>query len=303
MKIAILSNGPGNYSTKRLKEEALKRGHEVTIVKYRDCYASIEQNNPTVSYKGQDLVNFDAIIPRIASNMTRYGTAIVRQLEMQGVYSVSSSIAISRSRDKLRSMQLLAKSGVGIPKTVVSRNTTDIDVLLEQLGDMPVIIKLARGTHGNGVVLAETKKAAKSVLQAFYLSNDDGTNILLQEFIKESAGTDIRAFVVGSRVVASMKRQSLDDDFRSNLHKGAEGTIIKLTDEEKKIAVKAAKAMGLNIAGVDMMRSNRGPLILEVNASPGFGIEKITGRDVAGAIIEYVESNARRTNRKDKVGA
>lgn len=303
MKIAILSNGPGNYSTKRLKQEAVKRGHEVTIIKYRDCYASIEQNNPTVSYKGEDLANFDAIIPRISSNMTRYGTAIVRQLEMQGVYSVSSSIAISRSRDKLRSMQLLAKSGVGIPKTVVSRNTTDIDVLLEQLGDMPVIIKLARGTHGNGVVLAETKKAAKSVLQAFYLTNDDGTNILLQEFIKESAGTDIRAFVVGSRVVASMKRQSLDDDFRSNLHKGAEGTIVKLTDEEKKMAVKAAKAMGLNIAGVDMMRSNRGPLILEVNASPGFRIEIVTGRDVAGAIIEYVELNAKRTNRKDKVGA
>lgn len=303
MKIAILSNGPGNYSTKRLKEEALRRGHEVKIVKYRDCYASIEQNNPTVSYRGEDLGKFDAIIPRIASNMTRYGTAIVRQLEMQGIYSCSSSIAINRSRDKLRSMQLLAKSGVGIPKTVVSRNTTDIDVLLEQLGDMPVIIKLARGTHGNGVVLAETKKAAKSVLQAFYLTNDDGTNILLQEFIKESAGTDIRAFVVGSRVVASMKRQSLDDDFRSNLHKGAEGTTIKLTDEEKKIAVKAAKAMGLNIAGVDMMRSNRGPLILEVNASPGFGIEKVTGRDVASAIIEYVEINAKRTNRKDKVGA
>lgn len=303
MKIAILSNGPGNYSTKRIKQEAVKRGHEVTIIKYRDCYASIEQNNPTVSYKGEDLANFDAIIPRISSNMTRYGTAIVRQLEMQGVYSVSSSIAISRSRDKLRSMQLLAKSGVGIPKTVVSRNTTDIDVLLEQLGDMPVIIKLARGTHGNGVVLAETKKAAKSVLQAFYLTNDDGTNILLQEFIKESAGTDIRAFVVGSRVVASMKRQSLDDDFRSNLHKGAEGTIVKLTDEEKKMAVKAAKAMGLNIAGVDMMRSNRGPLILEVNASPGFRIEIVTGRDVAGAIIEYVELNAKRTNRKDKVGA
>lgn len=303
MKIAILSNGNGNYSTKRLVEEAKKRGHEVRVIKYRDCYASIEQNNPTVSYRGEDLVHFDAIIPRIASNMTRYGTAIVRQLEMQGIYSVSSSIAINRSRDKLRSMQLLAKSGVGIPKTVVSRNTTDIDVLLEQLGDMPVIIKLARGTHGNGVVLAETKKAAKSVLQAFYLTNDDGTNILLQEFIKESAGTDIRAFVVGSRVVASMKRQSLDDDFRSNLHKGAEGTVIKLTDEEKKVAVKAAKAMGLNIAGVDMMRSNRGPLILEVNASPGFGIEKITGRNVAGAIIEYAELNAKRTNRKDKVGA
>lgn len=303
MKIAILSNGPGNYSTRRIKEEAVKRGHDVTVVKYKECYASIEQNNPTVSYKGKDLARFDVIIPRIALYMTRYGTAIVRQLEMQGCYTVSSSIAISRSRDKLRSMQLLAKSGIGIPKTVVSRNTTDIDDLLDQVGGTPVIIKLASGTHGNGVVLAETKKAAKSVLQAFYLTNDDGTNILLQEFIKESAGTDIRAFVVGSRVVASMKRQSLDDDFRSNLHKGGEGTVVKLTDEEKKAAIKAAKAMGLNIAGVDLMRSDRGPLILEVNASPGFGIEKVTGRNVAGAIIDYVELNAKRRNKKDKVGA
>lgn len=303
MKIAILSNGPGNYSTKRLKEIALKRGHEVEVIKYRDCYASIEQNNPTVSYRGEDLGKFDAIIPRIASGMTRYGTAIVRQLEMQGVYTISSSLAINRSRDKLRSMQVLAKAGVGIPKTVVSRNSTDIDDLLEKLGGTPVIIKLARGTHGNGVVLAESKKAAKSVLQAFYLSNEDGTNILLQEFIKESAGTDIRALVVGGRVVASMKRQSLDDDFRSNLHKGGEGTSIKLTEEERKMAVKAARAMGLNVAGVDMMRSDRGPLVLEVNASPGFGIEKVTGRDVATAIIEYVEQNAKRRPRKDKVGA
>jgi ribosomal protein S6--L-glutamate ligase len=303
MRIAILSNGPGNYSTRRLKEVAKKRGHEVRVIKYRDCYASIEQNVPTISYKGEDLNNFDAIIPRIASNMTRYGSAILRQLEMQGVYSISSSIAISRSRDKLRSLQLLAKAGVGIPKTVVSRNTTDIDNLLDRLGGMPVIIKLARGTHGNGVVLAETKKAAKSVLQAFYLTNDDGTNILLQEFVKESAGTDIRAFVVGGRVIASMKRQSLDDDFRSNLHKGGEGKIVKLTEEERKMAVKAAKTMGLNVAGVDMMRSERGPLILEVNASPGFGIEKVTGRDVATPIIEYVEMNAKRRNKKDKVGA
>lgn len=303
MKIAILSNGNGNYSTKRLVEEAKNRGHEVKVIKYRDCYASIEQNNPTVSYRGEDLGKYDAIIPRIASNMTRYGTAIVRQLEMQGIYTTSSSIAISRSRDKLRSMQLLAKAGVGIPKTVVSRNSADIDNLLDKLGGMPVIIKLARGTHGNGVVLAETKKAAKSVLQAFYLTNEDGTNILLQEFVKESAGTDIRAFVVGGRVVASMKRQSLDDDFRSNLHKGGEGKVIKLTDEERKMAIKAAKAMGLNVAGVDMMRSDRGPLILEVNASPGFGIEKVTGRDVATPIIEYVEQNAKRRNKKDKVGA
>ncbi len=303
MKIAILSNGNGNYSTKRLKEEALKRGHDVRIIKYRDCYASIERSNPTVSYRGEDLGSFDAIIPRIASNMTRYGTAIVRQLEMQGIYTVSSSIAISRSRDKLRTLQLLAKAGVGIPKTVVSRNSTDIDDLLEKLGGTPVIIKLARGTHGNGVVLAESKKAAKSVLQAFYLSNEDGTNILLQEYIEESAGTDIRAFIVGGRVVASMKRQSLDDDFRSNLHKGGEGTTVKLTEEERKMAIKAAKAMGLNVAGVDLMRSARGPLILEVNASPGFGVEKVTGRDVASKIIEYVEINAKRKNRKDKVGA
>jgi len=303
MNIAILSNGPGNYSTKRLKEVAKARGHKVRVIKYRECYASIEQSNPTVSYRGEDLSGYDAVIPRIASNMTRYGTAIVRQLEMQGVYTISGSLAINRSRDKLRSLQLLAKAGVGIPKTVVSRNSTDIDNLLEKLGGMPVIIKLARGTHGNGVVLAETKKAAKSVLQAFYLTNEDGTNVLLQEFIKESAGTDIRALVVGGRVVASMKRQSLDDDFRSNLHKGGEGKTIKLTEEERKMAIKAAKAMGLNVAGVDLMRSERGPLVLEVNASPGFGIEKVTGRDVATPIIEYIELNAKRRNKKDKVGA
>lgn len=303
MRIAILSNGPGNYSTKRLKQIALERGHDVEVIKYRECYASIEQNNPTVSYRGDDLAHFDAVIPRIAANMTRYGTAIVRQLEMQGVYTISGSLAISRSRDKLRSMQLLAKAGVGVPKTVFSRNSTDIDDLIEKLGGTPVIIKLARGTHGNGVVLAETKKAAKSVLQAFYLSNEDGTNILIQEFVEESAGVDIRAFVVGGRVVASMKRQSLDDDFRSNLHKGGEGTIVKLTEEERKMAIKAAKAMGLNVAGVDMMRSKRGPLVLEVNASPGFGIEKVAGRDVATPIIEYIERNAKRRNKKDKVGA
>lgn len=303
MKIAILSNGNANYSTKRLVEEAKARGHDVKVIKYRDCYASIEQDNPTVSYRGEDLGQFDAIIPRIASYMTRYGSAIVRQLEMQGVYTVSSSLAISRSRDKLRSMQLLAKAGVGIPKTVFSRNSVDIDSLIEKAGGTPVIIKLARGTHGNGVVLAETKKAAKSVLQAFYLTNEDGTNIMLQEFVEESAGTDIRAFVVGGRVIASMKRQSLDDDFRSNLHKGGEGTVVKLTEQETKMAIKAAKAMGLNIAGVDLMRSKRGPLVLEVNASPGFGIEKVTGRNVAGPIIEYVEQNAKRGSKKDKVGA
>lgn len=303
MRIAILSNGNGNYSTKRLRDVAVSRGHEVKIIKYRDCYASIEKNNPQVSYRGEDLARYDVIVPRIASYMTRYGTAIVRQLEMQGVYSLSSSIAINRSRDKLRSLQLLSKSGVGIPKTVFSRNSTDIDNLLEKIGGTPVIIKLARGTHGNGVVLAETKKAAKSVLQAFYLSNEDGTNVLLQEYVAESAGTDIRALVVGSRVVASMQRQSLDDDFRSNLHKGGSGSVVKLTEEERKMCIKAAKAMGLTVAGVDFMRSERGPLILEVNASPGFGIEKITGRDVATPIIEYIEQNAKRRPKKDRIGA
>lgn len=303
MNIIILSNGPGNYTTKRLKEEAKKRGHNVRVVRHKECYASIEKNNPSVSYQGEDLRSVDAIIPRIGSSMTRYGTAIVRQFEMQGVYTTASSIAIVRSRDKLRSMQLFARSGVDIPKTVFSRNTLDIDDLLEQIGGTPVIIKLARGTHGNGVVLAETKKAAKSVLQALYLHNEDGTNILLQEFVSESAGEDIRAFVVGGRIVASMKRQSLDDDFRSNLHQGGEGTTVKLTDEEKKVAIKAAKSMGLAICGVDMMRSSRGPLVLEVNSSPGLGIEKVTGRNVASKIIEYIEINAKRRNKKDKVGA
>ncbi len=304
MKIAILSNGPGNYSTKRLKEEALARGHDVEVIKYKDCYAAIEQSNPVVHYRGEKLEGFDVVIPRIASYMTRYGAAIVRQFEMQGVFTTTSSIALVRSRDKLRSMQLLARAGVGIPKTVFSRGvTTDLDDLIDGLGGSPVIIKLARGTHGNGVVLAETKKAAKSVLQAFYVMDDDGTNIMLQEFIKESAGEDIRAFIVNGKVVASMKRQSLDDDFRSNLHQGGEGKAVKLTEEERKTAQKAARAMGLSICGVDMMRSDKGPLVLEVNASPGFAIEKVTGRNVANHIMDYVEQNANRKRRRDRVGA
>ncbi len=303
MKIAILSNGNANYSTKRLVEEAVKRGHEVNVIKYKHCHAAIEQSNPVVRYRGKVLTGYDAVIPRIATNMTRYGTAIVRQFEMQGVYTTTSSISIVRSRDKLRSIQLLARSGVGIPKTVFTRSINDIDDQIDDMGGYPVIIKLARGTHGNGVVLAETKKAAKSVMQAFYVMDDDGTNILLQEFVKESAGEDIRAFVVGGKVVASMKRQSLDDDFRSNIHQGGEGTVVKLSDEERKTVQKAAKAMGLSICGVDIMRSARGPLVLEVNSSPGFAIETVTGRNVAEKIIEYVEQNAKRQPRKDRVGA
>lgn len=300
MKIAILSKGSANYTTKRLKEEALARGHDVQVINYAKCYVTLESGSPVVRYKGRDLRDFDAIIPRIATNLTKYGTSIVRQFEMQGSFTTAKSIAIVRSRDKLRSMQLLARAGVGIPKTVFARETADLDDVIEQAGGTPLIIKVARGTHGNGVVLAETKKAAQAVMQAFYV---EGVSFLVQEFIKESAGEDIRAIVVGGKVVASMKRQSLDDDFRSNIHQGGEGTVVKLTQEERKTAQKAAKAMGLPICGVDMMRSDHGPLVLEVNASPGTHIEKVTGRNVAGKIIEYVEQNAKGKRRRDRVGA
>lgn len=300
MKIAILSKGNANYSTKRLKEEAIARGHDVKVINYAKCYLAIEGSKPVVRYKGRDLSDFDAIIPRIASSLTKYGTSVVRQFESQGSFTTSSSIAIVRSRDKLRSTQLLARTGVGIPKTVFARETADLDDVIAQAGGTPLIIKVARGTHGKGVVLAETKKAAQAVMQAFYV---EGVSFLVQEFIKESAGTDIRALVVGGRVVASMQRQSLDDDFRSNIHQGGEGTPIKLTDQERRTAIKAAKAMGLPICGVDMMRSEHGPLVLEVNPSPGFAIEKVTGRNVAGKIIEYVEQNAKGKRKKDKVGA
>lgn len=306
MNIVILSKGPGNYSTKRLKEEAIKRGHEVRVVNYTRCEARIEQNNPVVSYNGENLQGIDAIIPRIASSYTRYGSAIVRQFEMQGVFTTTSSISIVRSRDKLRATQLLARAGIGIPKTIFSRgrlNPEEIDRLVEELNGPPIIIKLARGTHGRGVVLAETRKAARSVLQGFYIMEEEGTNILLQEYIEEAEGADIRAFVIAGRVVASMKRQGVEGEFRSNIHQGGTGSSIKLTDEERKIAIRAAKAMGLAICGVDLVRSKRGPLVLEVNPSPGFAIEQVTGRNIAEKIIEYVELNAKRRQRKDRVGA
>ena len=301
MKIAILSAGPDNISTKRLVEEARTRGHEVRVINHKKCYMTMERSHPVVRYEGEDLDDIDVIIPRIGSSVTKYGTAVVRQFEMQGVFSTASSLAINRSRDKLRSIQILARSSVGIPKTVFSRETAEVDDLIQQAGGAPLIIKVARGTHGNGVVLAETQKAAQAVMQAFYV---EGVNFLVQEFIKESAGTDIRAFVVNGKVVASMKRQSLDDDFRSNLHQGGRGTPVKLTDEERKTAQKAAKAMGLPICGVDMMRSERGPLVLEVNSSPGLGgIETVTSRNVAEKIIEYVEQNARGKRKRDRIGA
>lgn len=301
MKIAILSKGGANYTTRRLKEEAIKRGHEVRVISYTKCYVTVEKNNPVVRYNGKVLAEFDAVIPRIAQSYTKYGTAIVRQFEMQGVFTTATSIAINRSRDKLRSYQLLARAGVDIPKTLIARETAAFDDLIEQAGGTPLIIKVARGTHGNGVVLAETPKAAKAVMQAFYV---EGVNFLVQEFVKESAGTDIRALVVGNKVVASILRQNLDEDFRSNTHQGGVGKAVKLTDEERHVAIKAAKAMGLPVCGVDMLRSERGPLVIEVNSSASIKTpEAVTGRNVAEKIIEYLELNAKRTSKKDRIGA
>jgi ribosomal protein S6--L-glutamate ligase len=301
LKIAILSKGPGNYTTKRLKEEAEKRGHEVKVINYAKCYMTIERGNPVVYYKGKILDDFDAVIPRIAQSYTKYGCAVVRQFEMRDVYTTAKSIAINRSRDKLRAYQLLARAGVGIPKTVFARETADFDSVIEKAGGAPLIVKVARGTHGNGVVLAETTKAAKAVMQAFYV---EGVTFLVQEFIKESAGEDVRAIVVGSRVVSSMQRQSLDDDFRSNTHQGGVGKIVKLTPEEERTAIRAARAMGLPVCAVDMMRSERGPLVLEVNSSGSIKTpELLTKRNVAEKIIEYIEQNAKQRQRKDRVGA
>lgn len=301
MRIAILSKGSANYTTTRLKEVAKARGHEVYVINYAKCYVAIEKDRPVVKYKGETLDNFDAVIPRIAQSYTKYGTAMLRQFEAQGSFTTAGSLAINRSRDKLRAYQVLARAGVSIPKTVFARETANFDDVIELAGGTPLIIKVARGTHGNGVVLAETKKAAQAVMQAFYV---EGVNFLVQEFIEESAGTDIRALVVGGRVVASVMRQSLDDDFRSNTHQGGVGKIVKLSVEERKLAIKAAKAMGLPICGVDIMRSENGPVVLEVNSSASLKTpEKITNRDVATKIIEYIEQNAKRRNKKDKVGA
>lgn len=300
MNIVILSKVPKNYPNRRLTEEASARGHAVQVIDYTKCYITVEKGSPVVSYAGQPLTNIDVIIPRIGAHLTGYGSSIVRQFETQNVQTLTSSISLVRSRDKLRSVQLLAKAGVDIPKTVVAFDATDSEDVLDQVGGAPVIIKVARGTGGHGVVLAETKKAAKAVMQAFYV---EGVSFIIQEYITESAGTDIRAFVVDGKVVASMQRQSLDGDFRSNLHQGGEGTSVKLTNEERKTVLKATRAIGMPVAGVDLMRSKRGPLILEVNASPGFDIERITDKNVAAKVIDYAEKIAKKGRKKDKVGA
>lgn len=299
MKILIL--GGASYTNKRLREAAKERGHICHIKSYKNCYLSVESGQTKIFYKGKELIGYDAVIPRIAQSYTKYGTAVLRQFEMQGTYVAASSLAINRSRNKLRSMQLLAKANIGIPKTIIANSDVETDEILDAFGKGPYIIKTTRGTHGKGVVLAETKKAAKAVMQAFYVEN---VNFMVQEFVEESAGTDIRVLVIGGRIYASIERKSLDDEFRSNTHLGGEGKKIKLSEEEKRVAKKAAKVMGLPICGVDMMRSSRGPLILEVNSSASIMTpEKITGKDIATKIIKYVENNAKRGQKKDRVGA
>lgn len=291
MKIGLLSRNANLYSTNRLKEAAEERGHEVRVIDYLRCVMDITSHKPAIRYAGQELEGYDAIIPRIGATHTFYGTAVVRQFEMMSVFPTNESQGISRSRDKLRSLQLLSRNGIGLPVTGIAHSTKDIDGLIELVGGAPLIVKLIEGTQGVGVVLAETKKAAESVIAAFRQLD---ANILVQEFIKEAKGADIRAFVIGGRVVASMRRQGAPGEFRSNLHQGGYAEKIKLTPEERSTAVRAAKTMGLNVCGVDLLRSNHGPVVMEVNSSPGLeGIENTTGIDVAGKVIEFIEKNAR----------
>jgi ribosomal protein S6--L-glutamate ligase len=299
MKIAVLSRNKKLYSTSRLVEAAESRGHDGSVIDVLRCYMNITSLKPTIHFRGEVLEGFDAVIPRIGASVTFYGTAVLRQFEMMNVFPLNESVAITRSRDKLRSAQLLARKGIGMPVTGFAHNPDDIQDLLEQVGGSPVVIKLLEGTQGIGVVLAETKKAAESVIQAFMGLK---ANIMVQEFIKEAGGADIRCFVVGGKVVAAMKRQGPTGEFRSNLHRGGSASLVKLTPGERATAVRAAKIMGLEVCGVDLLRSNHGPVVMEVNSSPGLeGIEGASGKDVAGVIIDYMEKRvtevAHRTSR------
>jgi len=291
MKIVILSRNRRLYSTAHLIAAAQARGHEVLVLDPLRCYMNITSLKPSVHYKGEAIENVDAVIPRIGASITFYGTAVLRQFEMMGVFPVNESVAISRARDKLRSLQLLSRKGIGLPVTGFAHSPDDIDDLLDQVGGAPLVLKLIEGTQGMGVVLAETRQAAASVVQAFMGLK---TNILVQEFIKEAGGSDIRCFVIGGKVIAAMKRQAKDGEFRSNLHRGGQASAVRLTPQERATAVSAAKIMGLNVCGVDILRSNHGPVVMEVNSSPGLeGIESTTGKDIAGEIIQFIETNAR----------
>ncbi|MEO8083842.1 MAG: 30S ribosomal protein S6--L-glutamate ligase [Ardenticatenales bacterium] len=299
MRIGILSRRASLYSTTRLREAAEARDHEVQVVDYLRCYMNITSQKPSVIFGGKNL-DFDAIIPRIGATYTFYGTAVVRQFEMMGIFAANESQAISRSRDKLRSLQLLSREGIGMPVTGFAHATKDIEGLIDSVGKAPFVIKLLEGTQGMGVVLAETRNAAESVISAFRQLD---ANILLQEFIAEAGGADIRAFVVGGRVVAAMRRQAADGEFRSNIHRGGTASEIRLRPVERATAVRACKTLGLNVAGVDLLRSNHGPLVIEVNSSPGLeGIEAASGVDVATAIIEFLEKRARRGRTRDRIG-
>ena len=298
MKLAILSREPKSYSTQRLVEAAAIRGHEVLVVDHLHCNLVLEKGRPGIIYRGQPLEGLDAVVPRIGASVTFYGTAVVRQFEMMKVRTAVDSQAIVRSRDKLRSMQILSRAGVGMPKTAFTNHSADVPAMISQVGGAPVIIKLLEGTQGLGVVLAESAAAAQSVIEAFHNLK---ARIIVQEFIAESKGADLRAFVVDGEVVGAMKRQGKEGEFRSNLHRGGVGTLVKLSRAEKAAALLAAKALGLAIAGVDMLQSKRGPLVLEVNSSPGLeGIEKATGQDIAGRIIDYTASLATRKKLKPK---
>jgi len=291
MKIALMARNPKLYSHKRLIEAAESRGHEIEVIDTMKVYVHIASHRPEMYYRGAKVEGFDAVIPRIGASVTFFGTAVLRQFEMMGVYPLNESVAISRSRDKLRSHQLLARKGIGLPVTVFAHSTSRADEIVDMLGGAPVIIKLLEGTQGIGVVLGETPGAAKSMIQAF---GGLKANILVQEFIKEAGSSDIRCLVVGEKVVASMKRQGAEGDFRSNLHRGGSALTVKITPEERSVAVRAAQVMGLNVCGVDMLRSNHGPVVMEVNSSPGLeGLEKATGKDVAGEIITFLEKNAK----------
>jgi len=292
VKIAILSRGPRLYSTRRLVEAARGRGHEARVIDTLRCYMNMATAMPAVRYRGELLDDFDAVIPRIGASITFYGTAVVRQFEMMGVYAVNESVAISRSRDKLRSMQLLARRDIGLPVTGFAHTTDDIPDLINMVGGAPLVVKLLEGTQGVGVVLCETRKAAESVIEAFFGID---VNIMVQEYIAEAGGADVRCFVIGDRVVAAMRRQAQPGEFRSNLHRGGSAETARISPAERRTAVAAARAMGLNVAGVDIIRSNHGPLVLEVNSSPGLeGIEDASGIDVASLIVEFIERNARR---------
>ena len=291
MKIAMLARNPSLYSHKRLKEAAETRGHTLDIINTLRCYMNIASRRPEIYYNNQKLTGYDAVIPRIGASITFYGTAILRQFEMMGVYPLNESVGIGRSRDKLRSMQLLARDGIGLPVTTFAHDPKQTDEVLKLAGGAPLVIKLLEGTQGIGVVLADTDRSAASVIEAFRGAK---VNILVQEFIKESGGTDIRALVVGGKVVAAMKRTGAEGEFRSNLHRGGSAQAIKISPEERSTAIRAAKAMGLNVCGVDMLRANHGPVVMEVNSSPGLeGVENATGIDIAGKIIEFLEKSAK----------